>query len=121
MEIQVNLDESNWAKIKEVSDLRRIDRRAINAATVFEVDPETKRPIMRASLDDDQADAVLMTVVVNWSLPFPLPSVDRSSLDKLTLEQDDNLREAIQPHIDALKGVKAPAKVNEVPTPASEK
>jgi hypothetical protein len=117
--MQVTLDADHWAEIKEVADLRRGDRRAVNAAIVFEGDPETNRPIIRASLDDDMANALLPLVVLNWSLPLPLPAKDVKSLDKLTLQQDDNLRKAIQPHIDACQGKGAPVKDNEDPTPAS--
>lgn len=120
MATQVYIDNANnWVEVKDVLELRRIDRKAVNAAIVYEVNPETKMPIMRASMDDDISDAVLKTVVTNWSLPFPLPSVDPASLDKLTLEQDNKLREAIQPHINALQGTGAPVKDNETPTAAS--
>jgi hypothetical protein len=119
--MQVKLDEANWADIKEVRELRRADRRAVNAATGFEVDPETRRMIMRGSTDDAIADAVLRAVVTNWSLPWPVPAVDPASLEKIELEHDDALRKAIQPHIDALKGNNAPVKANENPTEDSAK
>lgn len=127
--MQVTLDETNWADLKDVSELRRFDRKAVNAATVFEFDADTRRPIIRGSVDDDIADAVLKSVVLNWSLQLPLPKDDPGdpakgipgSLDKLTLEQDTALREAIQPHIDALKGENVPVKGNETPTQDSEK
>lgn len=116
---QVSIDATNWADIKDVSELRRADRLAVNQAVTYEVDGESKLAVVRESMADDVADAVLKTVVTNWSLPFPLPSADPSSLGKLTLEQDDRLREAIQPHIDALRGNKTPVKANEGPTPGS--
>ena len=116
--MHVQLDDTNWVELKEVGDLRRADRRALNKAIVYEVDPETKRPVIRASLDDDMADAVLPLLVTNWSLPFPLPSVDLKGLDALTLDQDAKLREAIQDHLNALQGKNAPAKDNADPTPA---
>lgn len=119
MATQILIDDVNWAELRDVSELRRVDRKAVNMAIVFEVDPESKMPVMRASMDDDIADATLTAVVTNWSLPFPLPSVDPASLDKLTLAQDDKLREAIQPHIDAIRGNDAPVKENAAPTPAS--
>jgi hypothetical protein len=119
--MQVKLDETNWAELKEVSDLRRFDRKAVNAATVTELDGDTRHLILRGSMDDDIADVVLKSVVTNWSLQLPLPAVETASLDKLTLEQDTALREAIQPHIDALKGSNAPVKGNETPTADSEK
>lgn len=117
--MHVQLDGDNWAELKEVADLRRPDRQAVNKTIVVNTDADGK-PIIKASLDDDMATATLVHVVDNWSLPWPLPSVDPKSLDKLTLEQDDKLREAIQPHIDAIRGREAPVKSNEVPTNASD-
>ena len=117
--MRVQLDTENWADLKEVADLRRGDRKAVNKAIVFEGDPETGRPVIRASMDDDMADAVLAHVVIDWSFGLPLPAKDASSIDKLTLEQDDNLRKAIQPHLDAIQGNTAPVKDNEDPTAAS--
>lgn len=119
--MQIKLDETNWADIKEVSELRRVDRKAINAVTSFEIDPATQRPVLRASVDDEIAEAVMKSVVNDWSLQLPLPKVDASYLDRLTLEQDTALREAIQPHINALQGNTTPVKANEVPTPDSAK
>lgn len=135
--MQVMLDETNWADLKEVSDLRRGDRKAVNEKIVFEGNPETGRPIIRASMDDDIADAVLEHVVLNWSLPLPLPAADPyrpasvsadgktqipesiGSVNKLTIPQADALYEAIKPHIAALTGQNVPVKDNETPTPAS--
>lgn len=116
---QVALDEQNWAQLKEVSELRRSDRKRVNEAIVFEGDPVTGNPIIRASMDDDIAEAVLKEVVLNWSLPWQVPSVDVRVLDNLTLEQDTNLRKAIQPHIDAIQGKETPVKENAAPTEAS--
>ena len=117
--MQIKLDEVNWADLKEVSDLRRSDRKAVNAAIVFEGDPESGRPIIRASMEDDMTDAVAKHVILNWSLPFPLPSVDGTSLDKLTLEQADALEAGLKAHLDAIRGKNAPVKENEVPTAVS--
>jgi hypothetical protein len=117
--VQIELDDVNWADLKELSDLRRADRKAVNAATVFEGDPETGRPIIRASMDDDRIDAIAIHVITNWSLPFPLPSVDKASLDKLTLPQGDALEAALKPYMDAITGKNAPAKSNDTPTPVS--
>jgi hypothetical protein len=117
--MRVDLGNGQWAELREISDLRRADRRVLNKAITYEVDPESARPVIRASLDDDMADAVLPIVVSNWSLPLPLPSRDIKSLDLLTLEQDTALREGIQGHIDALQGKNAPAKENADPTTGS--
>jgi hypothetical protein len=131
--MRVQLDSANWADLKEVSDLRRGDRKAVNEKIVFEGDPATGRPVIRASMDDDMAEAVLEHVVTDWSLQLPLPAADPyrpasadgktpenpGCLSKLTLEQDDALREAIKPHLAAIRGETTPTKDNPDPTVAS--
>jgi hypothetical protein len=117
--MRVMLDADNWAEIKEVTDLRRGERRAVNAAIVFEGDAKSGNPIIHASLDDDMVNALAPFVVIEWSLPLPLPAKDISALDKLTLEQDDSLRKALQPHIDACQGKGTPVKAHEDPTTVS--
>lgn len=112
--MQVQLGGSDWAEIKEQADLRRKDRKEVNKAIRFEY--QDGEPIVSGSLQDDMEDAVLKNVVTNWSLQFPLPSVDPKSLDKLTLDQDDKLREAVQPLLAALRGKNAPVEENEDPT-----
>lgn len=117
--MRIPIGGTDWAEIMPVDQLRRADRKAVNATIVFEGDTETGHPILRASMDDDMATAILCRVCTDWSLPYVTPVLDPSSLDKLTLEQDDELRKAIQPHLDAIRGNSAPAKENEVPTPGS--
>jgi len=115
--MRVPLDGQNWAEIKPVTELTRLDRRAVNDAIVIE-QGENNRKVMRASMDDDMAKAVMCHVVTDWSLPFAPPVADPDSVDRLSLEQDDKLREAIEPHLDAINGKNAPEKENEVPTAA---
>jgi hypothetical protein len=117
--MRVALDEKNWAEITPVEQLTRADRVAVNAHVFFEGDAQTGNPIVRVGMDDDMAGALLERICTDWSLPFPPPSQDAKSLDRLSLVQDDKLREAIQPHITAIRGGTAPTKDNEVPTPAS--
>ena len=117
--MRVAIGGSDWAEITPVSELRRADRKAVNATIIFEQDTETGRPVLRASMDDDMATAIMCRAVTDWSLPFPPPVADPASLDKLSLEQDDELRQAIQPHLDAIRGKNAPGQENAVPTPAS--
>jgi hypothetical protein len=115
--MRVVIGPNDWAEITPVEQLTRADRRAVNAAIVFE--QGENGPVVHASMDDDMADALLGRVITDWSLPFPTPAVDPGALDRLSLEQDDALRQVIQPYIRAILGQNAPAKDNEVPTPAS--
>lgn len=115
--MRVPIGGSDWAEIMPVDQLRRADRKAVNAVIVFE--QGDGGPVIRASMEDDVATALLCRVCTDWSLPYPAPGLDPLSLDKLTLEQDDELRKAIQAHVAAIMGNTAPAKGNEVPTPGS--
>jgi hypothetical protein len=115
--MRVAIGEKDWAEITPVGQLTRADRKAVNATIVFE--QHDGNPVMRASVDDDVADAILTRVCTDWSFPFPPPVTDAASLDRLALEQDDELRKAIQPHIKAILGKNSPVKENEVPTVAS--
>jgi hypothetical protein len=112
--VRVPIGGKDWAEIRPVEELTRADRIAVNSVIRFEGDAQTGNPIIRASMDDDMATAILARVCTD----FP-PVKDPSSLDGLTLEQDDALRAAIQPHLDAIKGKGAPTEDNEVPTPSS--
>ena len=115
--MRVAIGGSDWAEIMPVEQLRRADRKTVNAVIIFE--QGEAGPVIRAGMDDDIATAVLCRVCTDWSLPYPSPVLDPSSLDKLTLEQDDELRKAIRPHVAAILGQDAPAKENEVPTQGS--
>lgn len=117
--MRVAIGGKDWAEIRPVEELTRADRIAVNAVICFEGDAQTGNPIVRASMDDDMATAILGRVCTDWSLPLFPPVKDIKSLDGLTLEQDDELRKAVQPHLDAIKGKSAPVKDNEVPTPGS--
>lgn len=114
--MRVSLGPNDWAELKPVNELTRADRKAVNAAIVFE---QGEHPVVRASMDDDMFAALAGRVVLDWSLPLPTPSVDPSGLDRLSLEVDDQLHEALRPHMAAVLGQDAPVKGNEVPTPAS--
>lgn len=117
--MRVAIGGSDWAEISPVEELRKADRKAVNAVIVFEIDPVSGRPILRASMEDDITEAILHRVCTDWSLPLPPPAADYKSLDRLTLEQDDMLRKAVEPHVLAIKGAGAPVPDNAVPTPAS--
>jgi hypothetical protein len=117
--VRVAIDDSNWAEIKPVEELTRAHRKAVNEFLVSEYDPASGRLVIRASADDAMSAALLHLICTDWSLPIHNPSMDKDSLDRLSLEQDEKLRAAIQPHINAIKGLNAPVPANEVPTKGS--
>jgi hypothetical protein len=114
--VRVPIGDNGWAEFRPAEELTRADRRAVNAVIVFE--QGDSGPVVRASLDDDMATVLLPRICTDWSFPFPPPATDPASLDRLTLEQDDELKKAIQPHIKAILGQNAPVKGNEIPTAA---
>ena len=115
--MRVSIGGTDWAEIMPVDQLRRADRKAVNAVIVFE--QGTGGPIIHASMDDDIATALLSRVCTDWSLPYPAPVLEPASLDRLTLEQDAELRKAIAEHVKAITGSTAPVPENQVPTPGS--
>lgn len=117
--MRVAIGGKDWAEIKPVEELTRSDRKAVNAVIVIEADAASGRIITRASMDDEMAAAVMCRIISDWSFPYPPPGTDPKSLDRLPLGVDDELRKAIQPHLDAIRGSNAPSSDNEVPTPAS--
>ena len=117
--MRVAVDDKNWAELTPVEELTKVHRTAVNEFLTSEYDPATGRLVIRASVDDQMAAALLHLICTDWSFPFAPPSADVSSLDRLSLKQDEALREAIQPHINAIKGLNAPVPENEVPTRGS--
>lgn len=115
---RVELDKAgNWADLKDVEEIRDGDRKRVNRAVKMQVD-EDNRPVLRGGIEDDMRDALLTGIVENWNLPIPLPKDDPESLDKLTIEQGKNLREAVEPYMDLVRDKAVPVKANPVPTDA---
>lgn len=130
--MRVELSNGAWADLREPSELRSADRKAVNRVVSFHVD-ENSRPIFSASMDDDMAAACLRRVITQWSFPMPLPKDDPGkppspdqpdgipgSLDKLELEDEDLLRKAVEEHMKLLKGDVNPVKRGTDPTSGSE-
>jgi hypothetical protein len=117
--MRVPIGDKDWAELKPIEELSRLDRKAVNTVVVYEIDSKTGRAIAHASMDDDVADILLSLICTDWSLPFPAPVTDPKGLDLLTLEQDNALRRAIQPYLAAIRGDNAPSPDNEVPTKGS--
>lgn len=117
--MRVELPGGHWAELKPAEELTRADRKAVNAFVVYEVNAEAGRLVVNAGRDDEANAALLARICTDWSLPFPPPATDPSHMDRLSLEQDDALREAIRPHMEAVLGRNAPVNKNEGPTAGS--
>ena len=113
--MRVTLDDKNWAEITPVEELRSGDRRAVNRAVRIELD-DKQQPIITGATTEDMRDALLARIVLDWSFPFPVPGKDPKSLDKLSLPQEDALREATQPHLDLIAGHGSPMEKGSDPT-----
>jgi hypothetical protein len=112
--MRVDIGGGQWAEIKPVSELARADRMAVREVIEYETDG--KHLVYRASSDDKAAAACLARVCTDWSLPLPPPSTDITSLDRLSLDQDDALRASVEEHLKAIQGKNAPLQENPVPT-----
>jgi hypothetical protein len=112
MSEQITLPSGNWIALRDWRELRRGDKkRALSGVA----DPEK----MIASTYD-VADGLLIIMVENWSYPgLVLPSVDPSVLDKLPMEDDTALMEAIQPAVRALFPKAAEPSPEQLADPAS--
>lgn len=112
--MRVDIGGGQWADIKSVSELTRADRVAVNEVITYDTDGKTL--VYKASSDDNAAAAILARVCTDWSLPLPPPSADITSLDRLSLAQDDALRASVEEHLKAIQGKNAPLQENPVPT-----
>jgi hypothetical protein len=116
--MRVELPEGQWAEVSEVSDLRDGDRKAVNRSFTLSADADGL-PKIPGDTDDKMTDALLVRICHNWSLPFPPPDQDTTSLDKLTIPQGKALREGIAEHLALVKDEVNPSKPDTDPTGAS--
>jgi hypothetical protein len=114
--MRVDLGEGQWAELKELNQLTRGDKKAVLRATTMELDPSEGKAYISGANDEDQADALMRRIVVEWSFPMPLPSSDPKVLDRLSLEQGDRLQEAVKPYLELINTKVDPAKKGTDPT-----
>src|SRR5258708_2435013 len=100
--MRVELPEGQWAEVADIETLRDGDRKAVNRAISVSAD-ENNRPVLSGDYADKMTDALLVRICHDWSLPFPPPSQDPTSLDKLTMGQARVLHEAIKDHMALVK------------------
>lgn len=106
MSIEVDLGDGKYAVIKEIDELRSGDTKKVNESFSLRTDPESGEVIIPGDMDDSMWRALARNIVTDWNLEAAIPSKRPDSLDKLTLSQEDKLREALQPHLRAIKRVK---------------
>lgn len=121
--MRVELTNGAWADIRDVSELRDKDRKAVNRTLNLEIDPVTQLPVIPGSMDDDMRDALLRRIIDGWSFEnLPLPrdnpgsETEDGSLDLLTIQDARLLHEAIKPHMLLITGQEDPNKPGTVPT-----
>lgn len=81
---RVDLGQGDWADIRDPKQVRSGHRKAV-----------TRRLRLDSTLGTqivEVMEEVLAFAILAWSLPLPVPSVNRDSLDELTTEQEDALQ-----------------------------
>jgi hypothetical protein len=108
----ITLPSGNWISLRDWRELRRGDKK--KALGQVE-DPER---LIAATYD--LADGLLILMIENWSYEgLLIPRDDPSSLDRLPMEDDNALMQAIQPAVRALFPKAAEATEEQVADPAS--
>lgn len=114
--MRVELTDGAWADIRDVSELRNADRKAVNKAVSLHID-ENGQPIFAGDMEDKMLDALLRRVITGWSFAgLPLPADDPESLGKLTIPDADLLAEAVKEHLKLVKGNESAVKPGTDPT-----
>jgi hypothetical protein len=121
--MRITLDNPDqWVDVKDVTELRAGDRRAVNAATEVRIGAD-KAATLPGDSDDNMRYALLGRIIVGWNLQWPIPSQSKNGpviLDNLTFGQLDALYAGIQEHMQVVTGQnKTPADKDSDPTVAS--
>lgn len=94
----LDLPSGGWAALRDPMELRGKDRREVQRAIM---DPDRK---IASALDI--TDGAICMLVESWSLPYapnaPLPKVDPSVLDVLTIPDQMALENAVEPALKVL-------------------
>jgi hypothetical protein len=123
--MRITLPDNQWVDVKDVTELRAGDRRAVNAATEVKVVGQgaDKTAALPGDSDDNMRYALLGRIIVGWNLQWPIPSQSVNGpvvLDNLTFGQLDALYDGIQEHMQVVTGQnKTPADKESEPTSAS--
>ncbi|MEV0660126.1 hypothetical protein ACIBI3_02365 [Actinomadura luteofluorescens] len=92
-----------WAELRAPSTMRAGDAKALRKAIRLKANAGGgwDKTFSMGDLDD-RADALLVRVIVNWSYELPVPAADPDSLDEIPIDAWETLRDAIEPHQEAL-------------------
>jgi hypothetical protein len=92
MTVRHTLPSGGWIEIREASELRAKDRKAVMRQMK---DPETGRVMSSMT---DMADLIAAAVIVAWDIPSmpgaPIPSQQLDVLDELTLVEENEIQDA---------------------------
>lgn len=122
--MRVDLGNGQYADLKDLSELKAGDRRAVNAATEvrLEGDGADRKAILPGDMDDNMRYALLARIITAWNLQWPIPSASVNGpvvLDNLTFEQLDALYTAVKPYMALITGqAPTPSDKGSDPTPA---
>lgn len=107
--MRVELPRDQYAELRDISDLKGGDAKAIRRATKFAVKDGALTEISMG-VSDDQMDALLARIITSWNVrpaaggdPLGLPMFDPDVLDEIPLDTYNALVAAAQPHKDAVE------------------
>jgi hypothetical protein len=94
---------AQWAELRAPSTMRAGDAKALRKAIRLGMNAGGGWDKTFSLGDSDtQTDALLARVIVSWSYDLPLPVADADSLDEIPIDAWETLRDAIEPHQEAL-------------------
>lgn len=94
---------AQWAELRAPSTMRAGDAKALRKAIRLRTNAGGGWDKTFSMGDADaRTDALLTRVIVAWSYELPVPVADPDSLDEIPIDAWERLREAIEPHEEAL-------------------
>ena len=114
-----------YAILKGTEELNAGDRRAIRGAVPVRLatdplDPNALVQVLPGDYDDQMKNALLSRIITDWNIDLPIPKGDASILDRMDIDMQDKLYEAVSEHVKYLnKKVVNPTKPDTDPTDAS--
>lgn len=91
---RIDLPSGGWAELRDPAEVKQKDRKKVLLA-LDEVDGAFAESFRSAEM-------IVAIAVEKWSFDFPIPSVDLTSLDELSIPDSDALGAACMPFKDAI-------------------